>query len=120
MTKEVATITGSLFTGILFFIFFFSERAHHKRPGNRRAHRAPRAVQRGSSPSRSRAQGLSLTKPYRKLVAIRSPYNLGMLEKCLHETDPETTDVVVMTATAAASRPAPTISRRSPRRTGSC
>ena len=42
---------------------------------------------------------LNLTQPYRKLVAIRSPHNLGMLEKCLAETDPETTDVVVMTAT---------------------
>ena len=41
---------------------------------------------------------LNLTQPYRKLVAIRSPHNLGMLEKCLAETDPETTDVVVMTA----------------------
>ena len=41
---------------------------------------------------------LHVNKPYRKLVAIRSPYNLGMLERCLAETDPETTDVVVMTA----------------------
>ena len=43
-------------------------------------------------------ESLHLTKPYRKLVAIRSPYNLGMLERCLAETDPETTEVVVMTA----------------------
>ena len=43
-------------------------------------------------------QSLNLIKPYRKLVAIRSPYNLGMLERCLAETDPETTEVVVMTA----------------------
>jgi nucleotide-binding universal stress UspA family protein len=41
---------------------------------------------------------LGLRKPYRKLVAIRSPQNLFMLEKALAETDPETTDVVVMTA----------------------
>ena len=32
-------------------------------------------------------------------MAIRSPYNLAMLKHCLDETDPETTDVVVMTAT---------------------
>ena len=37
-------------------------------------------------------------------MAIRSPYNLGMLEKCLAETDPETTEVVVMTAHGAAAR----------------
>ena len=31
-------------------------------------------------------------------MAIRSPQNLFMLEKALAETDPETTDMVVMTA----------------------
>jgi len=43
-------------------------------------------------------EGLGLTSCYRKLVAIRSPQNLFMLEKALAETDPETTKVVVMTA----------------------
>ena len=43
--------------------------------------------------------GLDLDKkPYRKLVAIRSPNNLFMLEKALAESDPETTAVIVMTA----------------------
>src|SRR5207244_6924407 len=41
---------------------------------------------------------LELIRPYHKLVAIRSPQNLFMLQKALAETDPETTDVVVMTA----------------------
>ena len=41
---------------------------------------------------------MALDKPYRKLVAIRSTSNLVMLEKTLAETDPETTDVAVMTA----------------------
>jgi nucleotide-binding universal stress UspA family protein len=41
---------------------------------------------------------LGLDKPYTKLVAIRSPNNLFMLEKALAETDPDTTSVVVMTA----------------------
>src|SRR5262249_19115597 len=40
---------------------------------------------------------LGLTRPYRKLVAIRSPHNLAMLEKALAETDPESTELVVMT-----------------------
>src|SRR4029079_6650988 len=43
-------------------------------------------------------ESLGITKTYRKLVAIRSPHNLFMLEKSLIETDPDTTDVVVMTA----------------------
>src|SRR5262249_38249085 len=41
---------------------------------------------------------LGLSKPYRMLVAIRSPWNLFMLEKALAETDPQITDVIVMTA----------------------
>ena len=44
---------------------------------------------------------LGLSKPYRKLVAIRSTQNLFMLEKTLAETDPQTTDVAVMTAQVA-------------------
>jgi nucleotide-binding universal stress UspA family protein len=44
------------------------------------------------------AAGLGLDKRYTKLVAIRSPHNLFMLEKALAETDPDTTAVVVMTA----------------------
>src|SRR6201997_641624 len=55
-------------------------------------------------------ESLELTHPYRKLVAIRSPQNLFMLEKALAETDPDTTDVVVMTAKVApvGSEPSPT------------
>ena len=63
--------------------------------------------QRGPSASRTvqpphrrrvRPELLGLSKPYRKLVAIRSSQNLYMLEKTILETDPETTDVIVMTA----------------------
>jgi nucleotide-binding universal stress UspA family protein len=43
-------------------------------------------------------ESLRLTRPYRKLVAIRSTNNLYMLEKALSETDPHSTDVIVMTA----------------------
>jgi amino acid transporter/nucleotide-binding universal stress UspA family protein len=96
-TKEVATLTGSAFTGILFAIFFFSERAHHRARGAAEHHEHLEQFNEQFSDNVS-VQGLNLTKPYRKLVAIRSPYNLGMLEKCLNETDPETTEVVVMTA----------------------
>jgi hypothetical protein len=57
------------------------------------------------------AEGLGLRRPYHKLVAIRSPQNLFMLEKSLAETDPETTDVVVMTAKVAPpdGSPGPTV-----------
>ncbi len=98
LTKEVATITGSMFTLAFFTLFMFSERAHHRRLGaaaGRHEHLEQFNEQRAEQVS---VQTLNLTKPYRKLVAIRSPYNLGMLERCLAETDPETTEVVVMTA----------------------
>jgi amino acid transporter/nucleotide-binding universal stress UspA family protein len=97
LTKEVATITGSLFTAVLFSVFFFSERTRHKHYGSPEHHEHLEQFNQAFS-EQITPQGLNLTRPYRKLVAIRSPHNLGMLEKCLSETDPETTEVVVMTA----------------------
>ena len=101
LTKEVATIGGVIFTAAL-FLALHGLRAHPRAP-----HRegAPITTSTSSSSTRRRAEevspaALGLTKPYRKLVAIRSPQNLFMLEKCLAETDPDTTDVVVMTANA--------------------
>ena len=120
LTKEVATISGVIFTAALFAVFWLSERAHRRRIGSRRrAPRAPRAVQPGSRPSSSASRRLNLTKPYRKLVAIRSPYNLGMLERCLAETDPGDD----RRRGDDRDRPAPGLGRlarrRSPSRTGS-
>src|SRR5206468_398150 len=43
-------------------------------------------------------ESLGLHKPFCKVVAIRSTQNLFMLETALAETDPDTTEVVVMTA----------------------
>ena len=52
---------------------------------------------------------LNPSHPYVKLVAIRSPHNLFMLEKALQETDPDTTVVVVMTAKVTPPGPGATI-----------
>ena len=96
LTKRVATIGGSVFTVIFFTIFSISEHYYErKRRGARHEHleQFNQATTEEVSP-----QTLGLTQPYRKLVAIRSPQNLFMLEKALAETDPETTAVVVMTA----------------------
>jgi nucleotide-binding universal stress UspA family protein len=98
LTKEVATITGVGFTAVFYLIFWLSEHAHHRRRGAAlEQHEHLEQFNQQQSDHLS-VQSLNLTKPYRKLVAIRSPYNLGMLERCLAETDPETTEVVVMTA----------------------
>ena len=100
-TKEVATISGVIFTVGLFIAFTISERSRPKLLGGAGAH--PEHHEHLEQFNQGTAEeltgdSLDLVKPYRKLVAIRSPYNLSMLEKCLAETDPDTTEVVVMTA----------------------
>jgi len=96
LTKEVATVAGSAFTAVFLGVFMLSERYHEKRRGTA-AHRHVEQFNQQSVDEISPV-ALRLAKPYRKLVAIRSPQNLFMLEKALSETDPDTTDVVVMTA----------------------
>jgi nucleotide-binding universal stress UspA family protein len=96
LTKEVATIAGSAFTAVFLSVFIISERYHEKRRGSA-AHRHVEQFNQQTVDEVS-AGALRLTRPFRKLVAIRSPQNLFMLEKALSETDPDNTDVVVMTA----------------------
>src|SRR5262249_3880880 len=95
---EVATISGSIFTLVLCVVFFVSERVHEKRRRGAK-HEHLEQFNRETAEEISPA-GLGLKKPYRKLVAIRSPQNLYILEKALAGTHPDTTDVVVRTAKA--------------------
>lgn len=101
LTKEVATVGGLVFTAIFCTIFLISEYYHEKKRGAA-AHQHLEQFNRRSAEEFDPTM-LELTKPYRKLVAIRSVQNLFMLEKTLSETDPETTDVVVMTAKPVAA-----------------
>jgi amino acid transporter len=95
-TKEVATVSGLVFTAAFLTVFVISEHYHEQRlRGAQHEHLEQFNRQVAEEVS---AKSLRLNKPYRKLVAIRSPHNLYMLEKALAETDPDTTDVVVMTA----------------------
>ncbi len=98
-TKEVATIGGSAFTAVFLAVFMISERIHEKRRGGGHHKHVEQFNQ--TTAEEISPQALNLDKPYRKLVAIRSTNNLFMLEKTLGETDPETTDVAVMTAQVA-------------------
>jgi amino acid transporter len=96
LTKEVATIGGIVFTIVFLVTFMTSEHIHERRlKGVKHQHleQFNKETTEEISPA-----ALGLGKPYRKLVAIRSPQNLFMLEKTLAETDPDTTNVVVMTA----------------------
>jgi amino acid transporter/nucleotide-binding universal stress UspA family protein len=104
-TKEVATVSGLAFTAGFLTVFVFSERYHEKKRGAA-AHRHMEQFNRQQAPDVS-LEGLGITKPYRKLVAIRSTQNLVMLEKALAEADPDTTATVVMTAKVIPTDDAP-------------
>jgi amino acid transporter len=97
LTKETATTWGMGFTAGFLIVFIVTEQVHHRRrKGEHHVHQEQ--FNQESAPEIS-LHGLGLDKkPYRKLVAIRSPNNLFMLEKALAESDPATTAVVVMTA----------------------
>src|SRR5262249_26827217 len=98
LTKEVATITGVAFTVGFYALFLISEHAHQRRLGKAaKSHEHLEQFNQQQAEQLS-VESLRVEKPYRKLVAIRSPYNLAMLERCLDETDPEPTDVVVIKA----------------------
>jgi amino acid transporter/nucleotide-binding universal stress UspA family protein len=96
MTKPRATEWGIGFTLAFLMLFLISEHFHERRRrGKEHEHLEQFREKRAEEVS---AYSLHLTKQYRKLVAIRSPHNLFMLEKALAETDPESTGIVVMTA----------------------
>ncbi len=95
-TKEAATIWGLSFTASFLTIFIVSEYIHErKRVGLKHEHMDQFNQEKAE---RIDAEDLRITRPFRKLVAIRSTQNLFMLEKALLESDPVTTDVIVMTA----------------------
>jgi amino acid transporter/nucleotide-binding universal stress UspA family protein len=97
-TKEVATIGGIGFTFAFMVVFEISEWVNQRRHPTSSGHHEHLEQFNLKTTETATAAGLGLTKTYTKLVAIRSPHNLFMLEKALAETDPETTAVVVMTA----------------------
>jgi nucleotide-binding universal stress UspA family protein len=102
LTKQVATVSGLIFTVAFLTVFMVTDYYNEKRRrGAKHEHREQfnqQVTEEVNMPS------LGLSKPYRKLVSIRSPHNLHMLEKALAETDPEITDVMVMTAKVMAPR----------------
>jgi amino acid transporter/nucleotide-binding universal stress UspA family protein len=96
VTKPVATVGGLCFAGVFLTIFIVSEWLHRRGRGDAE-HKHVEQFNREMI-EQVTAQSLGMNKSYRKLVAIRSPHNLFMLDKALADTDPDTTDVVVMTA----------------------
>jgi len=97
LTKDVATRWGIGFTIGFLLIFIISEHfSERRRKGSHHVHLEQFNRE---TTDKLTLTGLGITKHvYRKLVAIRSPNNLFMLEKALAESDPLTTSVFVMTA----------------------
>ncbi len=95
-TKELATVAGVVFTGAFMLVFAVTEKTTGKARGGVRHEHLEQFTE--ESTATLSAAALELDKPLRMLIAIRSPQNLYMLQKSLEEIDPETTDVIVMTA----------------------
>ncbi len=102
-TKPTATIWGASFTAVFMTVFTISEMAHRRRHGKAGHKHVDQFNQ--ETPEALTSDALGISKKYRKLVAIRSPENLRMLEQALAEADPVTTDLVVMTAKVVAGDP---------------
>ncbi len=96
LTKQTATQWGLAFTGAFLTIFIATEQVHLRR--RKGAHHDHQEHFNQDTTAEINPERLGIHLPYRKLVAIRSPQNLFMLEKALSESDPDTTDVIVMTS----------------------
>ena len=100
LTKTIATKWGLGFTAAFLTVFIVTEWYHERRRKSQGHEAHPAHVEQFNeavTPDIT-AEQLGITAPYRRLVAIRSKFNLFMLEKTLAETDPQNTAVVVMTA----------------------
>jgi amino acid transporter len=100
LTKTVATVFGVAFTATFLSAFAATERyrkRHMVEDGVDRSYKHLEQFQ-GESPERLTPGALRLQLPDRKLVVVSSPDDLKMLEACLVETDPDTTEIVVLAA----------------------
>jgi amino acid transporter len=100
MTKTVATIAGLIFTATFMAAFAVSEKYRRSADGEGDAEHEHLEQFKTESPEKLTPAALNLTRPHRKIVSVRVSDELAMLEKCLVETDPDTTEIVVVTAHA--------------------
>jgi amino acid transporter len=100
-TKEVATVSGIVFTALFMTTLIVCERLTKKSPAKGAAEHLEQVSEKSTDVLSDETVGLAL--PNRKLVAVQSPRHLEMLQKVLEETDPETTEVIVMKAKTSPS-----------------
>lgn len=97
MTKELATIAGAGFTLAFFLTFTITEYIQEKQHKEIGGHKHREQFNQ-RSPAEITPAAMHFTKPFRRMISIRSTHNLAMLERALADTDAKVTDVVVMTA----------------------
>ncbi len=104
-TKEVATISGVIFTAVFFTVFYFSERINKKKFTKEQLEYVKHLEDFNLHEEiRITPESIGSKKGYRKLVAVRSPSNLYHLDKVLAETDTDEIDIIVMTSRVYADK----------------
>ncbi len=106
LTKPIATTAGLTFAFTFFIIFMISERINKKSIMTKRdlteeeylTEKNKRVLEHFNIEDEIEIdpKSIGLEKPECVMVAVRDPNNLYHLQKILHETDTETTDIVVM------------------------
>ncbi|HTY35849.1 MAG TPA: APC family permease [Bacteroidota bacterium] len=94
-TKPTATKGGIAFTILLYIVFGISEKLNKQRAAHR-SHELEKFNMLAQDQLTAESLGCQHVK--RTLVAVGVPGRLEHLQKCLKETDPETTDIIVMRA----------------------
>ncbi len=102
VTKKVATISGSIFTLLVFIALEASEKINERR----RSREERKSDEHVDKVNLNEIQGLSAEavgseKPRRIVVAVRDSSNLVHLKRVLEEVDWRTTDVIVLTTKVA-------------------
>jgi amino acid transporter len=97
LTKPLATEWGLGFTIVFLIAFVISEQYHPQRQKSKGEHLEQFNLHEADEIS---AESLGLEHEDRKLIVVRSPARLDILDKVLAEIDPLKTDVVVMATKA--------------------
>ncbi len=98
MTKTAATISGLAFTATFLTAFAASERYCKREEDKGTSDHKYREQFRYESPEELTRENLGLSMPNLKLVSVGTPDDLSMLEACLVETEPDTTEILVVAA----------------------
>jgi amino acid transporter len=102
LTKTVATVSGTAFAAAFLIAFTTTERYYKRRDRQEATGERPGADHleefKAQLAERLSPGILGLERPYRKVVWVERPDRTEALETCLVETDPTTTDIVVVAA----------------------